>query len=166
MQRRTLVFHSILRARTDRPTGPNVPSKADKEYKAAACGGMDVGVADHHAVGMHDDDGPYDSAPSTDRQSGPTHIWATLSHHRLRELLTEVQDRVEDIVAETRDRMDALLDAVVAVSSGLELDNTLRQIVQAAINLADARYGALGVIAPDGSLSQFVNVGIEDATRD
>ena len=72
---------------------------------------------------MHADDGPFDSAPSTDWQSGPTHIWATLSHHRLRELLTEVQDRVEDIVVETRDRMDALLDAVVAVSSGLELDS-------------------------------------------
>jgi hypothetical protein len=62
--------------------------------------------------------------------------------------------------------MDALLDAVLAVSSGLELDSTLRQIVQAAIELVDARYGALGVIGPDGSLTEFVNVGIDDATRE
>ena len=123
-------------------------------------------VADLHPVGMPDDAGPHDSTTSTDRTGGSTHVGATLSHHRLRELLTEVQDRVEGIVAETRDRMDALLDAVIAVSSGLELDNTLRQIVQAAINLVDAKYGALGVLAPDGSLSQFVNVGIDDDTRD
>ena len=115
---------------------------------------------------MPDDAGPHDSTTSTDRTGGSTHVGATLSHHRSRELLTEVRDRVEGIVAETRDRMDELLDAVIAVSSGLELDNTLRQIVQAAINLVDAKYGALGVLAPDGSLSQFVNVGIDDDTRD
>jgi signal transduction histidine kinase len=62
--------------------------------------------------------------------------------------------------------MDALLGAVLAVSSGLELDTTLRRIVQAAIDLVDARYGALGVIGPDGMLSEFVNVGIDDTTRE
>ncbi len=41
-------------------------------------------------------------------------------------------------------RMDGLLEAVLAVSSGLELDETLRQIVRAAVGLVDARYGALG----------------------
>jgi signal transduction histidine kinase len=84
----------------------------------------------------------------------------------MRELMAEVQDHVEDIVAGTRDRMDALLGAVLAVSSGLELDTTLQRIVQAAIDLVDAQYGALGVIGEGGRLSQFVNVGIDDATRD
>jgi hypothetical protein len=37
-----------------------------------------------------------------------------LSHTRLRELLVEVQDRVEVIVDTTRNRMDALLEAVLA----------------------------------------------------
>ena len=73
---------------------------------------------------------------------------------------------MEDIVGTTSDRMDALLEAVLAVSAGLDLDVTLRHIVQAAMELADARFGALGVIGPDGGLSQFINVGIDDATRE
>lgn len=52
-----------------------------------------------------------------------------------------------------------------AVSSGLELDETLRQIVRAAMSLVDARYGALGVLGSDGLLTEFVYVGIDDATR-
>jgi signal transduction histidine kinase len=76
-----------------------------------------------------------------------------------------VQGRIEEIVG-TRDRMDGLLEAVLAVSSELELDATLRRIVQAAIDLVDARYGALGVLAPNGMLSRFVYVGIDDETRE
>ena len=68
----------------------------------------------------------------------------TLSQLRLRELLMEVQDRVEQIV-EGRDRLDGLLDAMLVVTSGLELDETLRTIVHTAIELVDARYGAVGV---------------------
>jgi len=89
----------------------------------------------------------------------------TLSQLRLRELLGEVQERIEEI-AGTRYRMDGLVEALLAVSSGLDLEVTLRQIVQAAINLVDARYGALGVLDSDGMLSQFVTVGIDDATRE
>jgi signal transduction histidine kinase len=88
----------------------------------------------------------------------------TLSQRRLRALLAEVQERIEEIVG-TRDRMDGLLEAVLAVSSGLELDATLRQIVQAAVDLVDARYGALGVLGDDGMLTKFVYVGINEATR-
>jgi signal transduction histidine kinase len=88
----------------------------------------------------------------------------TLSQRRLRALLAEVQERIEEIVG-TRDRMDGLLEAVLAVSSGLELDETLRQIVRAAVRLVDARYGALGVLGADGMMTEFVHVGIDDATR-
>lgn len=83
---------------------------------------------------------------------------------RLDELLHEVQDRMAEIVA-TRDRMQALLDAVLAVGAGLELDTTLRRIVEAAVDLVQARYGALGVLGAGGGLSRFVHVGIDDATR-
>jgi signal transduction histidine kinase len=88
-----------------------------------------------------------------------------LSQLRLRELLAEMQGRIEEI-AVTRDRMDGLLEAVLAVSGGLELDATLRRIVQAAIDLVDARYGALGVLAPNGMLSRFVHVGVDEQTRE
>ena len=75
-------------------------------------------------------------------------------------------DPVRHIVGPTRSDIDPLLDAVLAVSSGLELEATLRQIVQAAMDLVDARYGALGVLDDDGMLSQFVYSGIDDDTRE
>ena len=45
------------------------------------------------------------------------------------------------------DRDQGLFEAVVSVAAGLELTTTLRRIVQAAVNLSDATYGALGVLA-------------------
>ncbi|MEP6561831.1 MAG: GAF domain-containing sensor histidine kinase [Nakamurella sp.] len=89
----------------------------------------------------------------------------SLSEARLAGLLTEVQQRVQEILVDSRGRTEALLEAVLAVSSGLELDATLRQIVQAAITLVDAKYGALGVLGPGGMLTQFVHIGIDDDMR-
>lgn len=89
----------------------------------------------------------------------------TLSQLRLRELLMEVQDRVEQIV-EGRDRLDGLLEAMLVVTSGLELDETLRTIVHTAIELVDARYGALGVRGRDHELVEFVYEGIDEELRD
>ena len=79
----------------------------------------------------------------------------TLSQLRLRELLSEVQDRVEQIV-EGRDRLDGLVEAMLVVTSGLELDDTLRTIVHTAIELVDAQYGALGVRGYDDELVEFI----------
>ena len=58
-----------------------------------------------------------------------------------------------------------LFSAVVAVAAGLELGATLRRIVQAAVDLVDATYGALGVLGPDGRLTEFVHVGVDQATQ-
>ncbi len=88
----------------------------------------------------------------------------TLSQLRLRELLTEVQDRVEEILT-GRDRIDGLVEAMLAVTSGLDLEVTLSTIVQTAIQLVDARYGALGVRGDDHELTEFVYQGIDDETR-
>jgi signal transduction histidine kinase len=64
----------------------------------------------------------------------------------------------------SRDRLQGLLDAVVAVGAGLELDGTLNRIVRLAVELVDARYGALGVVGPDAQelLTEFVYVGVDD----
>jgi len=70
----------------------------------------------------------------------------------------------EQIVGGYRERMDALVRAVLAVSSGLALDATLKQIVEAAVDLVDARYGALAVLGDAGMFEQFVHVGVDDAT--
>ena len=58
-----------------------------------------------------------------------------------------------------------LFSAVVAVAAGLELGATLRRIVQSAADLVDATYGALGVLGPDGHLTEFVHVGIDQETQ-
>jgi signal transduction histidine kinase len=59
------------------------------------------------------------------------------------------------------DRDQGLFEAVVSVAAGLELTSTLRRIVQAAVNLSDATYGALGVLGPDGRVRDFIHVGME-----
>jgi signal transduction histidine kinase len=80
---------------------------------------------------------------------------------RLDELLGELQARLQAVL-DTRDRMRGLLEAVVAISSGLELEATLRRIVEAARDLVDAKYGALGVIGEDQQLAQFIPIGITE----
>jgi signal transduction histidine kinase len=93
-------------------------------------------------------------------------VGESLALNRLRVLLTEVDGRIEEIVSSTRESMDRLLDAVMAVSSGLELDSTLRQIVHAAMGLVGTKYGALGVLDGEGMLSRFQYEGIDEATRE
>ncbi|MBS3194951.1 two-component system sensor histidine kinase DosT [Mycobacterium tuberculosis] len=95
---------------------------------------------------------------------GSPPVRETLSQLRLRELLLEVQDRIEQIV-EGRDRLDGLIDAILAITSGLKLDATLRAIVHTAAELVDARYGALGVRGYDHRLVEFVYEGIDEETR-
>jgi signal transduction histidine kinase len=85
-----------------------------------------------------------------------------LPHLRLDDLLAELQVRLQAVLS-TRDRVQALLEAVVAVGSQLELETVLRQIVEAAVGLVDARYGALGVIGDSGKLAEFVPVGLDEA---
>lgn len=87
-----------------------------------------------------------------------------LSELRLRELLSEVQVRVEQIIEE-RDRVDGLVEAMLAVTAGLDLEATLRTIVHTAIELIDARYGALGVRGEGHELVEFIYEGIDDDTR-
>ncbi|MGV0849857.1 sensor histidine kinase [Mycolicibacterium phlei] len=77
----------------------------------------------------------------------------------------EMQERVEEIV-EGGDRLNGLVDAMLVVTSGLELDQTLKTIVHTAIELVDARYGALGVRGHEHELVEFIYEGIdEEAAR-
>jgi signal transduction histidine kinase len=57
-------------------------------------------------------------------------------------------------------RLQQLLKAVLVLEADLDLDAALRDIVEQARQLVNARYGALAVIEPgSGRLAQFVNVG-------
>ncbi|MFE1953129.1 GAF domain-containing protein [Streptomyces sp. NPDC059524] len=80
---------------------------------------------------------------------------------RLDELLEELQAHIDEVRG-TRERLDGLLDAVMSVGRGLDLPQVLRGIVEAAVVLVDAEYGALGVIGDDNKLSAFLPVGIDD----
>ncbi|MFC5502134.1 GAF domain-containing protein [Lysinimonas soli] len=73
----------------------------------------------------------------------------------IEQLVTQAQR-----VLQTQGRLRALLRANRLVVEELELKEVLRRIVEAALDLVDARYGALGVIGPDGRLEQFIHVGI------
>lgn len=60
----------------------------------------------------------------------------------------------------------ALLDAVLAISSDLDLRSVLSRIVESATELTGAKYGALGVIGPGGKdLVEFVTTGIGEHRR-
>nr|WP_184843142.1 GAF domain-containing protein [Kribbella solani] len=64
---------------------------------------------------------------------------------------------------EYQERLRALLDAVVGIGTDLDLNSTLDRIVSAACELAGSRYGALGVVGPDGKrLVRFITRGVTD----
>jgi signal transduction histidine kinase len=78
---------------------------------------------------------------------------------RIDELLDELQIRL-GAVRSSRDRVRQLLEAVVGIGSGLDLEAALTRIVQAAVTLVDARYGALGVLGGEQRLAGFITVGL------
>ena len=80
---------------------------------------------------------------------------------RLDELLAELQVRLQAVLA-TRDRVNALFDAVVAIGTNLDIEVVLRGIVESAVSLVDARYGAMGVIGEGGRLAEFIPVGLTE----
>ena len=64
------------------------------------------------------------------------------------------------------DRMRALLEAGVALTSELSLDALLQRLVETAADLTEARYAALGVIDASGTeLERFVTTGIDPETH-
>jgi two-component system, NarL family, sensor histidine kinase DevS len=58
------------------------------------------------------------------------------------------------------DRLRALLRATQAVVEPIELPIVLERIAQAAVELVDAEYGALGVVAAEGGIEEFIHVGM------
>ncbi len=73
--------------------------------------------------------------------------------------LHDLVQRAGDVM-HTQGRLRALLQATQAVVEPIELRIVLERIVRAAVDLVDAEYGALGVIAPEGGLEGFIHVGM------
>ncbi|MGW0285760.1 sensor histidine kinase [Streptomyces sp. NPDC003236] len=82
---------------------------------------------------------------------------------RLDALLDDLQTQVAQVRA-ARDRVHTLLQAVLAVGSDLDLEVVLHRIVESAVALVDAQYGALGVLGDEGTIKQFVTVGMDEET--
>ena len=74
-----------------------------------------------------------------------------------------MHEQLEELVA-ARDQMAQLLRVAIEIGSDLELDATLHRIISAAMSMTGARYGALGVWAPDGTLASFVHTGMDPET--
>jgi signal transduction histidine kinase len=98
----------------------------------------------------------------TNGREFPRDAATALSPMHLTELLDEAQERLA-VLGHTQARVQHLLDAFLTVSTGLDLDATLRRIVEAGAALVEARYGALGVLRQGGGLASFIHVGIDDA---
>ena len=106
---------------------------------------------------MADDPGTHAGEQQRD---APSLGLSPLSRVRLDELLREMLDRVGEVVA-SRERLRALLDAVVGIGGDLDLRTVLQRIVAAACELAGARYAALGIVGSDRQLSDFITHGID-----
>jgi signal transduction histidine kinase len=67
---------------------------------------------------------------------------------------------------EVLEQFDALDEAILSISSELDLDAVLQRIVDLARTLVGARYCALGIVGPDGLLSDFITSGLSAFERE
>lgn len=80
--------------------------------------------------------------------------------------MEELRSRA-DAARRSNAQFEGLLDAVTAISEDLELSQVLGRIVRSACALVNARYGALGVLAPDGEhMMEFITHGVSAKERE
>ncbi|MBN9748230.1 histidine kinase [Amycolatopsis sp. A1MSW2902] len=78
----------------------------------------------------------------------------------LDQLLGELVERAQEVIS-TQGRLRGLLRATQSITGSLALPALLRRLVESACELVGARYAALGVIGPDGRLTEFVHTGMD-----
>lgn len=80
----------------------------------------------------------------------------------IEDLLDEIRRRAAG-ATQAQERLAQLLEAVVAISSDLELPAVLSKVLDSACRLLGARYGALGVLDSTGrQLADFLTFGISE----
>ena len=62
-------------------------------------------------------------------------------------------------------QVEALVEAGMLLASDLSLPRVLERLVEVATQLTGARYGALGVLAADGTIDEFITVGLSEEQR-
>ena len=75
---------------------------------------------------------------------------------------TTSQPRTPEDHAGANNRMNALHRATLSLFSDLSLDGVLHRIIQAARELSNARYAALGILDGQGGLDKFITLGMTD----
>ena len=60
---------------------------------------------------------------------------------------------------QSTDKLAEVVEAGTAIARGLDLDDTLQTIVEAAARVTRAAYCALGVLGPDRRISRFITTG-------
>ncbi len=88
---------------------------------------------------------------------------STLFGMRAPDFIGKMHAQLDELVA-ARDQMGQLVQLAVEIGSDLELDATLHHIITSAMSMTGARYSALGVWAPDGTLASFVHTGMDPET--
>jgi serine phosphatase RsbU (regulator of sigma subunit)/anti-sigma regulatory factor (Ser/Thr protein kinase) len=88
---------------------------------------------------------------------------STFTWQGRRELEGPVHEQLDELVA-ARDQLEQLVRVIVEIGSDLDFEVTLHRIVDAAMELTGAPYGALGIRSSDGALVSFVHAGIDDDT--
>ena len=68
-------------------------------------------------------------------------------------------------MAGTQAQYERLLEAGLALAAELSLPAALQRIVELAAELTGARYGALGVLGRDGTISEFITTGVTEEQR-
>ncbi|WP_374216120.1 GAF domain-containing protein [Frankia sp. R82] len=104
--------------------------------------------------------GPAARAPGEDvPEAGLT--FPSVARLELDDLLTQLVERAQDVLA-TQGRLRGLLRATRMITMDLRLPVLLRLIVEAACELLNAHYGAIGVLTPDRRrLEEFIHVGMD-----
>ncbi|QHC24172.1 sensor histidine kinase [Streptomyces sp. GS7] len=82
------------------------------------------------------------------------------ARRRLAALPEDLQAQLDAVHRGSGESVHLLLEAVLSVGRGLDLSQVLRRIVEAAMLVVDAEYGALGVVGEGTRLSQFLPVGV------
>ena len=64
------------------------------------------------------------------------------------------------------DKLAEVVEAGTAIARGLDLDETLQAVVEAAARVTGRRYCALGVLGPDRRISRFITTGLTREQRE
>ncbi|WP_333473349.1 sensor histidine kinase [Lolliginicoccus lacisalsi] len=77
-------------------------------------------------------------------------------------VISDLRDQLDNL-SRARDHLEGLLEAMIEVSTGLRLEDTLHRVVTVGIRLTGARYGALGIRGSGTKLSRFIYEGVSNA---